>query len=79
MTTKETLNSVLAELRGLRAELRADPRRRIEPYTVRELATLARRHPNFISARCKAGVIETLSGKPYRIPPGAAANFLGLV
>jgi hypothetical protein len=74
-----TIDTVLAEVRGLRAELKSDPRRRIEPYTVGELAKLARRHPNYISAQCRDGAIPVLVGKPYRIPPGAAAKFLGIV
>jgi hypothetical protein len=78
MGVEEKLDVVLSELRGLRADLQSDPRKRVSPYTVKELAKLARRHPNYISERCRVGVIAHLPGKPYRIPPGSAARFLGL-
>lgn len=51
---------------------RAEPthfdRTRISPYTVREFAVLIRRHREYVSQRCKSGLIATLAGKPYRIP-----------
>jgi hypothetical protein len=78
MSISHKLDLLLAEVRDLREELKSDPRHRVSPYTVKELAQLARRHTNYISARCRAGLIPTLGGKPYRISPGAAAKFLGL-
>ncbi len=75
--------ALLEEVRALRLEieaLRADKYAkrgqqiadsvapRVSPYTVKEFAQLIRRHPEFVSERCKIGVIKSLPGKPYRIP-----------
>jgi hypothetical protein len=82
-------SAILEELRLLREELatlRADltamktvqPANgpRIEPYTVGEFAALIRRHNEYVSERCKAGVIRTLPGKPYRIPVGELRRWM---
>lgn len=41
---------------------------RVSPFTVKEFAGLIRRHHEYVSERCKIGVIKSLPGKPYRIP-----------
>ena len=51
-----------------RAEASHFDRTRISPYSVREFAVLIRRHREYVSERCKSGLIATLPGKPYRIP-----------
>jgi hypothetical protein len=73
------LDLILKEVRAIENRLRTDPRSRIESYTVKELAGLAKRHPQYVSDRCRMGRIKTLPGKPYRIPPIEAAKFLGLL
>ena len=79
MNVESVLERLAADVAGLRADLQKDPRTRIQPYTVKELAKLARRHPNYISDKCRTGQISTLGGKPYMIPPGAASRFLQIV
>jgi hypothetical protein len=80
--------AILAENRQLRIELdtlRADlaarqntlatPAVRIQPYTVKEFAALIRRHDEFVSDRCRTGLIRSLPGKPYRIPPSELSRW----
>jgi hypothetical protein len=76
---RDQLDAVFKEFRELRTLLESDPRCRVSPYTVQELARLARRHPDFISRKCRSRQIRTLAGKPYRIAPGEVAKFLGLI
>ena len=71
---------ILEENRALRLELetlrvggiaqreQAALASRVSPFTVKEFAGLTRRHHEYVSERCKIGVIKSLPGKPYRIP-----------
>ena len=44
-------------------------------FTVAMFAAAIGRHPQWVSDRCRVGVIRTLpGGKPYRIPLGEAAG-----
>jgi hypothetical protein len=83
--------ALLEEMRLLRGEidtLRADfaarqsmppaPAARVEPYTVKEFASIVRRSAPYISRRCKAGRIHALPGKPYLIPPVELNRYLKL-
>ncbi len=62
------LEAIHADLLEMKRDLKFHPERRIEPYTVLEFAALIRRHREWVSERCRAGIIKTLPGKPYRIP-----------
>jgi hypothetical protein len=77
------LEGLQEELAGIRAELfalRGETIRetyRVRPYTVKEFAALIGRHPEFVSERCKVGVIKTTPGKPYRIPVSEVNKWVG--
>lgn len=80
----ETENLLLAEIRQLRADVKAlahtGPAFRsaeeTKPLSVPEFAKIIRRKPRFVSDRCRTGKIKTLPGKPYRIHPAEVRRWV---
>ncbi len=83
----EEVRLLRGEIDGLRADLAArkaeqldatapmPERPRIQPYTVAEFCKLIRRHDEWVSDRCRSGIIRSLPGKPYRIPVSELARW----
>lgn len=73
------IDSLRADLAARQASSPQSPvvaKVRVEPYTVKEFATIVRRSCRYISTRCRSNRIKALPGKPYLIPPAELTRFL---